>query len=194
MLMLSDHGPALSGQWLSELLPWSEGETQAREIVSEAWVSDDGHRCILMPARESSMAFSQLLPKWRTIDVGPQTDTGLRRRFRALAVATGGAADSRGFRPVQRPDRRGASSGRPASQHRSPLFWRGRQAVPSCPAKNPNSLVEGSDTASWRSLATIVGQGEAWSSLLFALALLNLISAWTNRSLQHWMHGIPCKP
>ncbi|CAE7637233.1 CCA1, partial [Symbiodinium pilosum] len=54
------------GQWLSELLPWSDGEQRAREVLSE------------------------LLPKWRSIDVGPQTDIALRRRFRALAAATGG--------------------------------------------------------------------------------------------------------
>ena len=33
---------------------------------------------------------AKLLPKWRSIDVGPQTDIALRRRFRALAAATGG--------------------------------------------------------------------------------------------------------
>eukprot|EP00439_Symbiodinium_sp_Y106_P066732 s1008_g10.t3 len=54
------------GQWLSELLPWSDGELRARDVLSE------------------------ILPKWRSIDVGPQTDIALRRRFRALTAATGG--------------------------------------------------------------------------------------------------------
>eukprot|EP00437_Effrenium_voratum_P049041 CAMPEP_0181535460 /NCGR_PEP_ID=MMETSP1110-20121109/74265_1 /TAXON_ID=174948 /ORGANISM="Symbiodinium sp., Strain CCMP421" /LENGTH=216 /DNA_ID=CAMNT_0023666837 /DNA_START=33 /DNA_END=684 /DNA_ORIENTATION=+ len=51
--------PFDAGRWLSELLPWSAGELRAREVLDE------------------------VLPKWRSIEVGP-------KNFRALAEAAGG--------------------------------------------------------------------------------------------------------
>eukprot|EP00913_Durusdinium_trenchii_P003544 g3278.t1 len=54
------------GQWLSELLPWSAGELKARDALDE------------------------VLPQWRSLELGPQTEQQLRRRFRALTTAAGG--------------------------------------------------------------------------------------------------------
>ena len=58
-------------------------------------------RCLVRSARPRLSSFGvagftqpafpdEILPKWRSIDVGPQTDIALRRRFRALTAATGG--------------------------------------------------------------------------------------------------------
>ena len=59
------------GQWLSELLPWSAGELKARDVIDE------------------------VLPKWRSIEVGPRTEEALRRRFRALSRAAGGGKNKK---------------------------------------------------------------------------------------------------
>ncbi|CAE8651263.1 unnamed protein product [Polarella glacialis] len=55
------------GQWLSELLPWSAAEEEARQLLTQA------------------------RPTWRTGGMfGPSDDVGLRRRFRAICAAAGG--------------------------------------------------------------------------------------------------------
>ena len=113
-------------QWLSELLPWSPGEIEARETYEKALNSKKPFgrlKKILKDLQRSSrdlqrsllevqnaafwplertflVAFyqflkmfllRQLLPKWRTAPVGPNDDVNLRRRFRALVAAAGGA-------------------------------------------------------------------------------------------------------